>query len=101
MLLPLFLNLAGRRVVLVGGGPVAAAKLQQLLAAARGVCVVAPQVAAIDEAIAGADVCTIARREFEPADLDGRVAGGRRGNAGSEPRGGRGRGGAAALRQRG
>jgi siroheme synthase (precorrin-2 oxidase/ferrochelatase) len=37
MLLPLFLNLAGRRVVLVGGGPVAAAKLQQLLAAQASV----------------------------------------------------------------
>jgi uroporphyrin-III C-methyltransferase/precorrin-2 dehydrogenase/sirohydrochlorin ferrochelatase len=73
MLLPLFLNLAGRRIVLVGGGPVAAAKLQQLLAAEASVCVVAPQVAAaIDEAIAGsATVCTIVRREFSPADLDG------------------------------
>jgi uroporphyrin-III C-methyltransferase / precorrin-2 dehydrogenase / sirohydrochlorin ferrochelatase len=73
MLLPLFLNLAGRRVVLVGGGPVAAAKLQQLLAAEASVCVVAPHVAAaIDEAIAGsATVCTILRREFSPADLDG------------------------------
>ena len=73
MLLPLFLNLAGRRIVLVGGGPVAAAKLQQLLAAEASVCVVAPQVAAaIDEAIAGSPtVCTIIRREFSPADLDG------------------------------
>ncbi len=73
MLLPLFLNLAGRRVVLVGGGPVAAAKLQQLLAARASVCVVAPQVlAAIDEAAAGhTSGCTIARREFVPADLDG------------------------------
>ena len=32
-LLPLFLNIAGRDVVLVGGGPVAAGKLRQLLAA--------------------------------------------------------------------
>src|SRR4051794_7689332 len=73
MLLPLFLNLAGRRVVLVGAGPVAAAKLQQLLAARAAVCVVAPQVtAAIDEAVAGgAPGCTIVRREFAPADLDG------------------------------
>ena len=37
MLLPLFLNLAGRRVVLVGGGPVAAGKLQQLLQELTGV----------------------------------------------------------------
>jgi uroporphyrin-III C-methyltransferase/precorrin-2 dehydrogenase/sirohydrochlorin ferrochelatase len=73
MLLPLFLNLAGRRVVLVGGGPVAAAKLQQLLAARASVCVVAPQVAAaIDEAAAGSAAgLTIVRREFAPADLDG------------------------------
>jgi uroporphyrin-III C-methyltransferase/precorrin-2 dehydrogenase/sirohydrochlorin ferrochelatase len=73
MLLPLFLNLAGRRVVLVGGGSVAAAKLQQLLAAQAAVCVVAPQVApAIDEAVAGgAHGCTIVRREFAPPDLDG------------------------------
>jgi uroporphyrin-III C-methyltransferase / precorrin-2 dehydrogenase / sirohydrochlorin ferrochelatase len=72
MLLPLFLNLAGRRVVLVGGGPVAAAKLQQLLAARASVCLVAPQVAAaIDEAATGATGCTIVRREFAPADLDG------------------------------
>jgi uroporphyrin-III C-methyltransferase/precorrin-2 dehydrogenase/sirohydrochlorin ferrochelatase len=73
MLLPLFLNLTGRRVALVGGGPVAAAKLQQLLAAQASVCVVAPQVtAAIDEAIAGsATGSSIVRREFVPADLDG------------------------------
>jgi uroporphyrin-III C-methyltransferase / precorrin-2 dehydrogenase / sirohydrochlorin ferrochelatase len=73
MLLPLFLNLAGRRVVLVGGGPVAAAKLQQLLAAEALVRVVAPQVAAaIDEAAAGSAAgLTIIRREFAPADLDG------------------------------
>jgi uroporphyrin-III C-methyltransferase/precorrin-2 dehydrogenase/sirohydrochlorin ferrochelatase len=66
-LLPLFVNLAGRRVVLVGGGPVAAAKLQQLVAARADVCVVAPHV---DPGIEGAGV-TVFRREFQPADLDG------------------------------
>ena len=30
-LLPLFVNLTGRRVVLIGGGPVAAGKLRQLI----------------------------------------------------------------------
>ncbi len=43
-LLPLFLNLAGRRVLLVGGGPVAASKLGQLLATGAAVRVVAPEV---------------------------------------------------------
>jgi uroporphyrin-III C-methyltransferase / precorrin-2 dehydrogenase / sirohydrochlorin ferrochelatase len=73
MLLPLFLNLAGRRVVLVGGGPVAAAKLQQLLAAGASVCVVAPDlVPAIASASAhDASGITIVRRAFTPSDLDG------------------------------
>ncbi len=43
-LLPLFVNLAGRRVLLVGGGPVAASKLSQLLAAGADVRVVAPEI---------------------------------------------------------
>src|ERR1700733_6746228 len=42
--LPLFFDLAGRRVLLVGAGPVAAAKLGQLLAAGADVRVVAPEV---------------------------------------------------------
>ena len=66
-LLPLFLNLAERDVVLVGGGRVAAGKLQQLLAAGARVRVVAPEVSrAIDTA-----GIPIARREFVPSDLDG------------------------------
>jgi uroporphyrin-III C-methyltransferase / precorrin-2 dehydrogenase / sirohydrochlorin ferrochelatase len=73
MLLPLFLNLAGRRVVLVGGGPVAAAKLQQLLAAGASVCVVAPDLvpAITNAAAAGASDITIVSRAFTPEDLDG------------------------------
>jgi uroporphyrin-III C-methyltransferase/precorrin-2 dehydrogenase/sirohydrochlorin ferrochelatase len=67
MLLPLFLNLSGRTVVLVGGGHVARGKLQQLLAAGARVRVVAPEVC---EEIAGEDV-EVARRGFADADLDG------------------------------
>src|SRR3954454_11296127 len=66
-LLPLFLNVAGRDVVLVGGGPVAAAKLEQLLAAGAHVRIVSPEVVPAIEA-AGVSV---ARRPFEVADLDG------------------------------
>src|SRR6266700_957434 len=70
MLLPLFLNLAGRRVLLVGGGPVAAAKLQQLLAAGADAHVVAPEVVEeIDRAAASCGV-VIDRRPFVPGDLD-------------------------------
>jgi uroporphyrin-III C-methyltransferase/precorrin-2 dehydrogenase/sirohydrochlorin ferrochelatase len=66
-LLPLFLKLTARRVLLVGGGRVAAAKLEQLLAAEADVRVVAPRV---DAAIERSGV-RIDRRTFEPNDLDG------------------------------
>jgi uroporphyrin-III C-methyltransferase/precorrin-2 dehydrogenase/sirohydrochlorin ferrochelatase len=65
-LLPVFLTLAGRRVVLVGAGAVAVAKLQALLAAAADVTVVAPEVRPEIEA-AGVP---IVRRRFIAADLD-------------------------------
>src|SRR5499427_2888286 len=71
MLLPLFLNLTGRRVLLVGGGPVAAAKLQQLLAAAAEVHVVAPEVVGEIERSSASCGVLIDRRPFAPADLDG------------------------------
>ena len=41
---PAFLHLRSRRVVVVGGGPVAASKLEALLAAGADVTVVAPEV---------------------------------------------------------
>ena len=59
--------------MLVGGGPVATAKLRQLLAAGARVRVVAPEITdEIREQGAIGDVAapvTIARRPFEPADL--------------------------------
>ena len=65
-LLPLFLNLRGRRVVLVGAGPVAASKLTQLMAAGADVLVVAPEV---HPAIVASGV-PVVQRDFEPSDLD-------------------------------
>jgi siroheme synthase-like protein len=66
-LFPTFLKLRGRRVVVVGGGPVAASKLSSLRAAGADVVVVAPDVC---EAIQSAGVAT-RRKSFEPVDLDG------------------------------
>ena len=66
-LYPAFLKLDGRRVVVVGGGPVAASKLRGLLEAGAHVTVVTP--ACVDE-VAAADVNRI-EREFRPSDLDG------------------------------
>jgi uroporphyrin-III C-methyltransferase / precorrin-2 dehydrogenase / sirohydrochlorin ferrochelatase len=66
-LLPLFLNLTGRAVLLVGGGRVAEAKLRQLLAAGAQVRVVAP---VITSAIRAANV-ELVERGFVAGDLEG------------------------------
>jgi siroheme synthase-like protein len=64
---PVFLKLAGRRVLVVGGGPVAAGKLRALVDAEAAVTVVAPGVV---DAIANLPV-QVLRREFRLEDLDG------------------------------
>jgi len=66
-LLPIFVTLAGRRVLLVGGGTVAAAKLRQLQAVGADVVVVAPSVR---EEIVRSGV-SVLQRPFDPADLEG------------------------------
>jgi uroporphyrin-III C-methyltransferase/precorrin-2 dehydrogenase/sirohydrochlorin ferrochelatase len=66
-LYPAFLKLAGRKVLVVGGGTVAASKLPALIEAQAAVTVVAPAIAAACEF----DGVTLVRREFVPGDLDG------------------------------
>ena len=66
---PVFLKLEGRRVLVVGAGPVAAGKLRPLVDAGARVTVVAPDV--VDDIAAMAADLTIVRRPFEPADVDG------------------------------
>ena len=68
-LYPAFLKLDGRRVVVVGAGPVAASKLRGLLDAGADVTVVAP--AWVAEAEAEAANVTQVKREFRPSDIDG------------------------------
>jgi siroheme synthase-like protein len=63
---PIFLKLERRKVLLVGGGAVAAGKLQSLLDAGAEVRVVAPDT--VPEVVAGA--AELRRRPFEPRDLD-------------------------------
>src|SRR6476661_5937346 len=69
-LLPLFLNVSGREVLLVGGGPVAAAKLRQLVAAGARVTVVAPTFSGEMEVAPGDAHVVMVRREFVESDLD-------------------------------
>ena len=64
---PIFLKLGGRRVVVVGGGKMAASKLGGLLHSGASVTVVAPETTPeIDRSTA-----IVLRRGFEPSDLDG------------------------------
>ncbi len=76
-LLPLFLNVRNRMVLLVGGGPVATAKLRQLSAVGARVRIVSPEVSAemaelVVRAAQSDDDAgpSLALRPFEPADLD-------------------------------
>jgi uroporphyrin-III C-methyltransferase/precorrin-2 dehydrogenase/sirohydrochlorin ferrochelatase len=67
VMFPAFLDLTSRKVVVVGGGPVAASKVGSLIAAGARVTVVAPD---IQPEIERADV-EIVRRQFVDSDLDG------------------------------
>jgi uroporphyrin-III C-methyltransferase/precorrin-2 dehydrogenase/sirohydrochlorin ferrochelatase len=66
-LLPLFVKLAGKDVLVVGGGAMAEVRVGQLAEAGARVTVVAPEVR--DEVAARAAV--VLRRPFRPEDLDG------------------------------
>jgi siroheme synthase-like protein len=68
-LLPLFLNLTGRTVALIGGGRVAAAKLQQLVAVGARVRVVAPEISTAISTRRYPDV-ELFQRPFVSSDLD-------------------------------
>ncbi len=63
----MFLKLDGRRVLLVGGGAVASAKLAELVKAGAQVTVVAPEVL---PAILAFDGIVVVEREFASSDLD-------------------------------
>jgi uroporphyrin-III C-methyltransferase/precorrin-2 dehydrogenase/sirohydrochlorin ferrochelatase len=66
-LYPVFLKLGGRKVVLVGGGSVATAKLDALLEAGARVTVVAPNISGRMERSG----VTLVKRPFEDSDVDG------------------------------
>lgn len=74
MLFPLFLKLAGRAVLLVGGGPVATSKARTLAEAGARVQVVSPELTPeLRIQVAAAESphgWTLRQRPFEPGDLD-------------------------------
>ena len=67
---PSGLRLAGRRVVVVGGGHVAQRRVPQLIAAGADVVVVSPEVTPAIEGLADAREITWHARGFEDADLE-------------------------------
>jgi uroporphyrin-III C-methyltransferase / precorrin-2 dehydrogenase / sirohydrochlorin ferrochelatase len=66
---PVGLRLAGRRVVVVGGGSVAQRRLPSLLAAGADVTLISPSVTASVEAMADAGELTWERRSYTDGDL--------------------------------
>ena len=67
VLYPIFLDLSGRRCVVVGGGEVASRKARKLLQARAEVVVISPEIKAELESVA----VEIHRRPYKEGDLDG------------------------------
>jgi uroporphyrin-III C-methyltransferase/precorrin-2 dehydrogenase/sirohydrochlorin ferrochelatase len=68
---PVFFDLAGQKVLVVGGGEVALRKISLLERTGASITVVAPEITPELVARAAAGTLKLAIREFIPADLDG------------------------------
>lgn len=73
MFYPVFLNLRGRRVLVVGGGPVAERKIEALLEAGALVTLVSPEATPHLDDLAARGAITVSRRVFSESDMDGAV----------------------------
>ncbi len=69
-LLPIFMNVRGRRTLVVGGGEVAARKVGLLLEAGAAVTVVSPALGSTLKAQADSNAITWRQAAFAPADLE-------------------------------
>ena len=70
-LLPIFMNLENRRVLLVGAGNVALEKIGTLLKTGLKLRVIAPRVLPEVLQLAAEGKLELLKREFDPEDLDG------------------------------
>jgi siroheme synthase-like protein len=73
VLYPLFLNLEGRRVLVVGGGAIAKRKVDSLLSSGALVTLVAPVVNAALTELANSSTIVLRQRKFVESDLEGVV----------------------------
>lgn len=67
-LFPIFIDLKGRRALIVGGGRVALRKAERLMPYGADICAVAPE---FIPGFAGIPGVTLLERRFEPGDIDG------------------------------
>jgi len=68
---PVFFDLSGQKVLVVGGGEVALRKISLLERTGASITVVAPEIAPAILSLAAAGKLKLALREFLPEDLDG------------------------------
>src|SRR5208282_284919 len=71
--IPIFLDVTGRECVVVGGGEVAARKVESLLEAGAHVTVVSPRLSPPMSAIVAREPITHVAREYERGDIRGCV----------------------------
>ncbi len=70
-LYPLFADISGRRVLLVGGGNLATEKIDALLASEADVVVVSPEISEKLQQLVDEDKVTYHKRCYETGDVDG------------------------------
>ena len=69
MLYPVMLNIAGKKAVVVGGGPVAARKVRSLMEAGALVKVISPKISETMNELLSCKQVSWRKKEFSPADL--------------------------------
>lgn len=68
---PLFIDISGRNVLVVGGGAVAGRKIQRLLECGASVTIIAPTVTEYLESLEAAGQITVLRRGYADGDVEG------------------------------
>ncbi len=71
--IPIFLDVTGRECVVVGGGEIAARKVESILEAGANVTVVSPRLSPPMDAIVASGLATHIARDYQPGDIRGCV----------------------------
>ena len=71
MFYPIYLNLKNKRVVVIGGGPVAERKVESLLGTGASITVISPEVTLRLKALAESQQIRLQQRAYSPGDCTG------------------------------